>query len=69
MASQMQKSEVSTQVRNVQNVALADATAKQQPSLWTWRMVQVCYLGDFVLFFHLPMHACILCVEKYWSLY
>lgn len=32
---------VKTEVKNVQNVALADATAKQMPSLWTWRMWQV----------------------------
>ncbi|PQE28613.1 MFS lactose permease protein [Rutstroemia sp. NJR-2017a WRK4] len=28
-------------VKNVQNVALADATAKQKPSLWTRRMFQL----------------------------
>jgi hypothetical protein len=28
-------------LKNVQNVALADATAKQKPSLWTRRMFQV----------------------------
>lgn len=30
-----------TKVLNVQNVALADATAKQKPSLWTRRMFQL----------------------------
>jgi hypothetical protein len=30
-----------TEIKAVQNVALADATAKQKPSLWTRRMFQV----------------------------
>lgn len=30
-----------TEVKVVQNVALADAMAKQKPSLWTRRMLQV----------------------------
>ena len=33
--------EQKTEVLHVQNVALADATAKQRPSLWTRRMFQV----------------------------
>ncbi|KAI9647669.1 hypothetical protein NHQ30_004054 [Ciborinia camelliae] len=33
--------EPSTKVKTVQNVALADATAKQKPSLWTRRMFQL----------------------------
>jgi hypothetical protein len=34
-------------IKNVQNVALADATAKQKPSLWTRRMFQVFALLSF----------------------
>ena len=30
-----------TKIKTVQNVALANATAIQKPSLWTWRMGQV----------------------------
>lgn len=38
---QLHIDESSTKVKTVQNVALADATAKQKPSLWTRRMFQV----------------------------
>ncbi|EDN96597.1 hypothetical protein SS1G_01523 [Sclerotinia sclerotiorum 1980 UF-70] len=36
-----EQDELSTHIKTVQNVALADATAKQKPSLWTWRMGQL----------------------------
>ncbi|KAM0158993.1 hypothetical protein ACHAQE_005272 [Botrytis cinerea] len=38
---QHQREEPSTTIKTVQNIALADATAKQKPSLWTWRMGQL----------------------------
>ncbi|ATZ46680.1 hypothetical protein BCIN_02g00620 [Botrytis cinerea B05.10] len=41
---QHQREEPSTTIKTVQNIALADATAKQKPSLWTWRMGQLCII-------------------------
>ncbi|TGO90228.1 hypothetical protein BPOR_0073g00030 [Botrytis porri] len=41
---QHEREEPSTKIKIVQNIALADATAKQKPSLWTWRMGQLYFI-------------------------
>ncbi|KAF7880349.1 uncharacterized protein EAF02_007195 [Botrytis sinoallii] len=49
-----EREEPSTTIRTVQNIALADATAKQKPSLWTWRMGQL-----YVILFLATLNAAV----------
>ncbi|TGO37990.1 hypothetical protein BHYA_0084g00210 [Botrytis hyacinthi] len=49
-----EREEPSTTIKTVQNIALADATAKQKPSLWTWRMGQL-----YVILFLATLNAAV----------
>ncbi|KAF5875858.1 putative mfs lactose protein [Botrytis fragariae] len=51
---QHEREEPSTKIKTVQNIALADATAKQKPSLWTWRMSQL-----YVILFLATLNAAV----------